>query len=238
MMGVCHLWKTTARDEFLWSRLCYQAWPLEHEFAARLRKISGSFWKTFQLMYSIKEACPEETLVKGGAKKRFVMENLAVFIQVVHCDDIIWAKIETGETLFQNQCLEMKTPLPRFTCGPTEIYHHVEIKLSFVLNDPEERAIYISDRVLSFKDSPLFVSPGGFQLVGSEFSGAEEQFLGVLKVEIDEEETEVMTLTLKGIMSFFLSPKLRDGSQGIEITERYILSLLKRNLYWRKGIKY
>ena len=161
MMEVSQLWKTVAQDEFLWVRLCKLGWPSEQEFVACLRGIVGSYWKTFQAMYSIKDKCPTTTLLGEGTKKRFTFENLLVFIQVMHCHDIIWAKIETGESLFANQCLEMASPLPKFTCSLGEINHHLRMKLSFILKDNEAKTIWISDRVLSLEDSCIYVTTEG-----------------------------------------------------------------------------
>ena len=77
-------------------------------------------------------------------------------------------------------------------------------------------------------------------MIGSEFSEAEEQFLGVLRLKVDEEETEALSLIMKGVMTFFLSAGLERKGVDDEgkLSERYVLGLLKKTLRWRKGVVY
>ena len=144
-----------------------------------------------------------------------------VFIQVFHCDEIMWTKTETGESLFGNECLDMEKPFPSFTCSIDRVTQHLSIKLSFILNDPVDKTVWISDRILVMENSCLYLTNEGFRVIGSEFGETEEQFLGVLRLRVDEGDTQGLRLTLKGVLTFFLSKGKKTGLAPI--TERYIL---------------
>eukprot|EP00009_Paramoeba_aestuarina_P008296 CAMPEP_0201506386 /NCGR_PEP_ID=MMETSP0161_2-20130828/297_1 /ASSEMBLY_ACC=CAM_ASM_000251 /TAXON_ID=180227 /ORGANISM="Neoparamoeba aestuarina, Strain SoJaBio B1-5/56/2" /LENGTH=251 /DNA_ID=CAMNT_0047900455 /DNA_START=267 /DNA_END=1019 /DNA_ORIENTATION=- len=251
MMLVNKQWKEIAREDSFWKNLCFRTFPDSVGQIETIRREVGDYYNAFKVWHKF-HFCSSNGRT-GGKKmfaekffaqqlppkppQRFSLENLLTYIEVQHQGRTIWKDLQQGTSLL-NSRLEMNN-VPPISCSFGMTPKDIEIRLSFLLIDHDRAPlnaphVWVSDTYLrpekamvSFKVDPNLV----IIAQSEENSETADRFLGELRFLITpmEGSEQDFELSLNTFYTSFLKPT---PTPQIELPERHMLALLRRNLHW------